>query len=119
MDRVRGFGVQTATGTEKLTRKHVEGKLFAAGRPYQKPEQFLTSYAHDISSLPEPYNHAASYLDGLGVHERDVWTTMLPAAAAFRREAGDHSPEPYELLAKTRAWCATIVQDELNRVAKD
>jgi hypothetical protein len=117
--RVRGFGVQAVTASEVQKRKHKAGKLFAAGRPYQKPEEFLTSYAADISSLPEPYNHAASYLDGLGAHERDVWTTMLPSVAAFRREAGESPPEPYELLARTRSWCATVVNDELKRVAKD
>lgn len=116
--RVRGYGVQAVTESPEPTRVHAEGKLFAAGRSYQKPEEFLTSYAKDISGLPEPYNHAASYLDGLGAHERDVWTTMLPSAAAFRREAGDRPPEPFELLSKTRSWCATVVNDELKRVAK-
>ncbi|OHD10562.1 MAG: hypothetical protein A2Z96_01975 [Spirochaetes bacterium GWB1_48_6] len=118
LDRVRGFGVQAATESKNQTRKCVEGKLFAAGRPYQKPEEFLTSYAQDISSLPEPYNHAASYLDSLGAHERDVWTTMLPSAAAFRREAGETPPEPFELLSMTRSWCATVVLDEVKRVAR-
>jgi len=117
--RIKGFGVQAVTESGKLMKKHVEGKLFAAGRAYQKPEEFLTSYVDDIRSLPEPYNHAAAYLDGLGAHERDVWTTMLPSAAAFRREAGEAPPEPFELLSKTRSWCATVVHDELKRVAKD
>jgi len=116
--RVRGFGVHAATASEVPSRRKKPGKLFAAGRPYQKPEEFLTSYAKDIGSLPEPYNHAASYLDGLGAHEKDVWTTMLPSVAAFRREAGELPPEPYELLSRTRSWCATVVLDELKRVAK-
>lgn len=117
--RYKGFGVKANTESKELKSIHSKGKLFAAGRSFQKPEEFLTSYAEDISNLPEPFHHAASYLDSLGVHERDVWTTMLPSAAAFRRAAGEFPPEPYELLSKTRLWCAAIVHDELKRIAKD
>jgi len=119
IERVRGFGVKAATDSGGRVQKRDEGRFFAAGRTYQKPQEFLASYANDIAALPEPYNHAAAYLDSLGAHEKDVWTTMLPSAAAFRREAGDTPPEPFELLARTRAWCATVVMDELKRVARD
>jgi len=119
IDRVRGYGVTAHTDSSADRIKRIEGRVFAAGRPYQKPAAFLESYAQDILALPAPYRHAAAYLDGLGAHEKDVWTTMLPSAAAFRREAGDYPPAPYELLEQTRAWCATVVQDELNRVSED
>ncbi|MBU0928787.1 MAG: DUF115 domain-containing protein [Spirochaetes bacterium] len=115
LDRVRGHGVRAGTDSGGRDRRVLEGRVFAAGRPYLKPREFLESYAKDIGSLPAPYGQAASYLDGLGAHEKDVWMTMLPSAAAFRREAGDEPPDPCELLALTRSWCATVVSDELAR----
>jgi hypothetical protein len=115
IDRVRGNGVRADIAIKEGDRNRFEGKVFAAGRPYQKPEEFLQSYAEDIGALPEPYRHAVTYLDGLGAHEKDVWTTMLPAAAAFRREAGDSPPDPCELLIQTRSWCTTEVLEQLSR----
>jgi hypothetical protein len=118
LDRVKGYGVATNTPDRPSVKHRVSGKVFAAGRPFQRPDEFLSAYAADISSLPEPFSHAAAYLDGLGAHEKDVWTTMLPSAAAFRREAGAEPPTPSELLAQTRAWCRTVVKEELDRGSK-
>ena len=92
-----------------------EGRVFAAGRPFQNPTGFLSSYVKEMEALPEPYEHAAAYLDGLSPHEKDVWTTMLPSTASFRREAGDIPPAPVEILKKTRDWCICIVREELQR----
>jgi hypothetical protein len=115
LERIRGNGVRTAISVQPGGLRKVTGRVFAAGRPFQKPEDFLRSYAAEIDALPEPFRHAAAYLDGLGAHEKDVWTTMLPSAAAFRREAGDTPPAPYELLSRTRSWCASVVHEELRR----
>jgi len=117
IERVRGTGVSANTGEGCRAEKRLSGRVFAAGRPFQRPQEFLASYAGDIDALPEPYSQAAAYLDGLGAHEKDVWMTMLPSAAAFRREAGDAPPDPRELLSRTRAWCSAVVRDELSRAA--
>ncbi|MBN2875874.1 MAG: motility associated factor glycosyltransferase family protein [Spirochaetales bacterium] len=118
LDRVRGYGVVTTNTVDvPPTGSRSTGRVFAAGRAFQSPEQFLSTYASDIQSLPTPYRHASSYLDGLGAHEKDVWTTMLPSAAAFHREAGDNTLEPSELLAQTRSWCELVVRQELSRGA--
>ncbi len=115
LERIRGNGVSTAISVQEAGSRKISGRIFAAGRPFQKPEDFLRSYAAEIDALPEPFRHAAAYLDGLDAHEKDVWTTMLPSAAAFRREAGDAPPAPYELLSRTRSWCATVVHEEVRR----
>jgi len=118
LERIKGFGVATRPTDRNFIKRRIMGKVFAAGRPFQRPDEFLSAYASDIESLPEPFSHAATYLDGLGAHEKDVWTTMLPSAAAFRREAGTKPPGPFELLVQTRAWCSTVVREELNRKSK-
>ena len=118
IERVRGTGVPAATEYASPNPARASGRVFAAGRAFQRPEEFLAAYAKDIAALPEPSSQAAAYLDGLDAHQKDVWTTMLPSAAAFRREAGASPPDPSELLSRTRVWCMTVVQDELSRVAK-
>lgn len=117
LERVRGAGVPAVMARPQAAQRQPRGRVFAAGRAFQRPDVFLASYARDIAALPEPYGQAAAYLDRLDAHEKDVWTTMLPAAAAFRREAGDRPPEPSRLLAITRDWCSGVVQDELERAA--
>jgi hypothetical protein len=114
--RVRGHGVITEMGTTRArTLRDREGRVFAAGRPFQNPTKFLTAYMQEMEALPEPYEHAAAYLDGLNPHEKDIWTTMLPSTAAFRREAGNAPPAPVEILKQTRDWCIRIVREELQR----
>lgn len=115
IERERGFGVRADTLRDVAPRGRDSGRVFAAGRPYQKPLEFLAAYHADIVALPAPYRHAAAYLDGLSPHEKDVWTTMLPAAAVLRRLAGDTQAGPDELLTDTRDWCAGIVLNELRR----
>ncbi|GAB1433494.1 hypothetical protein MASR2M29_21200 [Spirochaetota bacterium] len=112
--REQGMGVITRMPlTNKAERKDA-GKVFASGRPFMSPEDFLADYKADIASLAEPQGQAQAYLDALSAHDKDLWTTMLPAAAAFRRESGQHPPGPSELLAETRVWCMLVIGDELN-----
>lgn len=116
LDRVRGNGVAASIEAGAVPRATNAGRVFAAGKPFQKPREFLAGYADDISKLPAPHEHAAGYLDALNAHQQDVWTTMLPSAAAFRREAGETPPRPADLLALTSAWCEAVVRGELARV---
>jgi hypothetical protein len=118
VERVRGHGVAADMGLSRpRTMRDREGRVFAAGRPFQNPTEFLSAYAQDMEALPEPYEQAAAYLDALSPHEKDVWTTMLPSTAAFRREAGIVPPAPVQILKHTRDWCIRIVREELQRKA--
>lgn len=116
VDRRRGLGVRASTDYPERASDRRPGRVFAAGRPYQSPLAFLSGYEAALAALPEPSGPAAAYVDGLSARERDAWTTILPSAAAFRREAGDKAPEPSRLLGETRSWCLGIVRDELERL---
>jgi hypothetical protein len=113
--RHRGRGVETIMRQNAGTtgqQRHF-GRVFAAGRPFKQPAIFLADYLDELAALPEPREPAATYIDGLTGHQRDIWTTLLPSAAAIRREAGQHPPGPVELLQLTRLWCAETVRQEL------
>lgn len=111
--RHRGDGVRTDIQFQGRGKTGFSGRIFAAGRPFQRPDQFLAYYLTELEGLPRPQEPAAIYLDGLTGRERDVWTTILPSAAAIRREAGEHTPSPVALLAETRDWCIRTVKAEL------
>ncbi|TFG84904.1 MAG: DUF115 domain-containing protein [Spirochaetales bacterium] len=98
------------------------GRMFAAGRSFQSPEKFLSSYLSDLQALPAPprsgkASEAALYLDGLEAESRDVWTTLLPAVAAFRREAGAGPSSGKRVLSDTREWSVEVVREELKALS--
>jgi hypothetical protein len=111
--RHRGAGVMTDIRFQGSAKDRFRGRVFAAGRPFQRPDEFLAYYLAELEGLPCPQEPAATYLDDLTGRERDVWTTMLPSAAAIRREAGEQTPSPVDLLAETREWCIRTVKAEL------
>ncbi|MBU0936085.1 MAG: DUF115 domain-containing protein [Spirochaetes bacterium] len=90
------------------------GKVFAAGRLFRSTQEFLEEYRDDIAGLELPGSSAGLYLAGLKHKERDIWMTLLPAAAAIRRESGDPNPEPEAILETTRRWCLSKVQEALD-----
>jgi hypothetical protein len=111
--RHRGSGVQTLIQFNPDNSTGHAGRVFASGRPFQKPAEFLAYYLKELEGLPDPREPAAIYLDDLSGRERDVWTTILPSAAALRRESGGQSASPVTLLAETREWCIKTVKAEL------
>jgi len=111
--RHRGSGVRTEIKFQGSGKSRMQGRVFAAGRPFQRPDEFLAYYLAELEGLPRPQEPAATYLDDLTGRERDVWTTILPSAAAIRREAGEAIPSPGALLSETREWCIKTVKAEL------
>lgn len=93
-----------------------EGKLrrvFAAGRAPCPASDFLARYAKDLRSLPPPRDPAISYLGSLAPEQRDLWTTLLPSASAFQREAGSGGMDAASLLEATRRWAIETVEEAL------
>jgi hypothetical protein len=72
-------------------------RIFAAGRQRIGARSFLKEYRQGIWSLPSPGQNIQSYLNSLTEEERDLFTTLLPQAAAIkRREPGLNPPELIE-----------------------
>ncbi|GAB1481334.1 hypothetical protein MASR2M78_01490 [Treponema sp.] len=84
--------------------------LFVAGKTIESGRQFLAKYADAIEKLPSMENSVASYIQALSADERDVLTTLLPAAAAIRRRSTEADAE--KMLKSVKAYCLS----ELHRV---
>jgi hypothetical protein len=113
---LRGKGVAIATRTGKATgaaRREGERILFAAGRASESASSFLGRYAKGLAALPEPRGSASTYLSSLDPKERDLWTTLLPSAAALQRTAGGQTGDPAGLLSETRSWALLEIDEAL------
>ncbi len=106
---VEGRGAPIAVPAGRRTRER-SIRTLAPGAATMRSRDFLLSYAASIRSLPALTTSVASYFAVLEADQRDVLTTLLPAAATIRRR----SPEltPAETLEEVRSYCL----GELDRV---
>jgi hypothetical protein len=101
-------------GSDAPARRKRDRRIFAAGNASCPASEFLGRYAKALRALPRPRDPAIRYLTTLSGEERDLWTTLLPAASAFQREMRGNIPDPAVLLETTRRWAAGIVEDALS-----
>ncbi|HTX74398.1 MAG TPA: hypothetical protein VMC79_16320, partial [Rectinemataceae bacterium] len=107
-----GKGVAIATPT-RAARTRERRPLFAPGPAHQSAATFLEGYATDLRALPEAQDPSLRYLHALSPEQRDLWTTLLPAASTLQREAGERRMAPAELLETTRSWAVKTIEDAL------
>ncbi len=109
-----GLGVEIGIPRGRIPAR-AGARIFAAGPARCTAAEFLEGYLADLKALPPPRDPAVPYLASLEDHERDLWTTLLPAASAFQRSLGPRSaPDPAELLEDTRAWALSVVEETLD-----
>ncbi|WP_043923016.1 6-hydroxymethylpterin diphosphokinase MptE-like protein [Leadbettera azotonutricia] len=78
--------------------------IFSQGPARMKAEKFLALYRQAIEALP-PIGK------DLKDEEQTILTTLLPAAAAFKRRMP--LLKPYELIEETKAWCIKEIDSAL------
>ena len=108
-----GKGVLIRTPRGLPRRETKLRRVFAAGSAPCPASAFLARYAKDLRALPSPRDPAISYLGSLGPEQRDLWTTLLPSASAFQREAGPGGMDAASLLETTRSWAIETVEEAL------
>jgi hypothetical protein len=112
----KGVKIRAPVGHGKRERRL--RRVFAAGSAPCPAAEFLKRYAKDLGALPAPRDPAIPYLGSLGNEERDLWTTLLPAASAFQREAGPGGMDAALLLELTRDWAIRTVEEALSEAPK-
>ena len=109
-----GKGVLIKTPGERHRQESRMRRVFSAGSAPCPASEFLARYANELRALPPPRDPAISYLASLGAEQRDLWTTLLPSASAFQREAGSGGMDAASLLEATRAWAIETVEEALS-----
>lgn len=113
---VRGAGVAIRVGrpAQGSPSRSSRLTLFAPGRSTCTAREFLEGYRDGLLKLSELTPPSALTLRNLSPEEQDLWTTLLPAAAALRRGMGETRITPAELMERTRVWALEIVSSELD-----
>ncbi|MBP7096105.1 MAG: DUF115 domain-containing protein [Spirochaetia bacterium] len=84
--------------------------FFGAGAASTTPERFLRAYRDGLAALDGPAAPAAVHLKRLDAASRDLWTTLLPLAAALGA-GGEAGPEVDLEEARRRAM--ELLDEEL------
>ncbi|NLJ45885.1 MAG: DUF115 domain-containing protein [Treponema sp.] len=87
--------------------------VFAPGKATCTAREFLESYRDGLRGLPELTAPSLRTLRSLSPEQQDLWTTLLPAAAALRKDLGNLQIPPSELMERIRAWTLEVVSAEL------
>jgi hypothetical protein len=90
--------------------------LYSAGRAKSDWKDFLCTYMDNLQELSPPKEPVAKYLVDLSPHERDLWFTLLPAAAALQREKLDHQSKGSIILNEVHAWSMAVLDHYLEDI---
>lgn len=94
--------------------------MFASGKAACTARDFLNAYYQGIKSLSIPDKEEEPlFFNTLKREERDLWTTLLPAAAFFRRHHPLENPPQNLLLKEVREWSLNTVSAALNAFSQD
>lgn len=99
-----------------LTRSGVIGTLFSAGAPAVSWREFIRAYSRSVGALPLPHESLSDYRSSISKEQNDIVTTLLPAAAAIRREQelqgiGKAGPE---ILQDVIKWTRSTIEAYLS-----
>ncbi|MDZ7793414.1 MAG: 6-hydroxymethylpterin diphosphokinase MptE-like protein [Spirochaetia bacterium] len=94
----------------------IVGTLFSAGAAALSWKEFIKSYSQAVESLPLPQESLNHYNSLLSKEQKDIVTTLLPAAAAIRRERELQGGQQTgaEILADVIEWTQATISAHLS-----
>ncbi len=99
-----GDGVRIETENRNSTGLKNQDSAFlpflSAGGPMKSWQDFLNDYIRRLEALPSLVGPPQDYLAALAAEDRQVWATLLPLAASFRK-LSENGPQAVE---KARLW---------------
>ncbi len=110
LETAEGFGAPVRIpGTAERGGRSIG--MLGAGAARSSGDEFLLDYAQSISRLPEPAGSSVcSYIGALNDENRDVFTTLLPTAAAIRKREDGFTTA--QVIAATKGFAL----DEIRKV---
>lgn len=109
----RGIELNLSKGKNEEKGKSAFPLLFAAGSPKSDWKQFLIEYNDALEKLEEPTEPFTTHFHRLPPKERDIWTTLFPAAAAFRQENTGRSLNGIDVLKGVKSWTRGLIGNYL------
>ena len=95
-----------------LSRKNQNREInfVSAGTPYQSSRDFLRAYKNKIAALPEITEPVNEYMNSLSQEEKEVWVTILPTAAQYRKK----TDTGVEAIQNARLWSLELIRRVLD-----
>ncbi|MCL2792366.1 MAG: DUF115 domain-containing protein [Spirochaetaceae bacterium] len=87
-----------------------EHKLFSSGSPKMAWNIFLEGYKEALMALPDFKNQYNKNFNSLSKKEREIWTTIYPVCATFRKELREENFSTPQILRITKEWCINEVE---------
>ncbi len=119
---VRGRIIPVPGQGEKLEiiqnpNKHTSNftSFFSAGKSRSSWYDFLENYRKKILDLPEPAEPLSLYFSMLDFTVTDIWTTLFPIAAVYRKKYRNSNFSSSEILRKVRLWALEATGIYLNK----
>ncbi len=95
--------------------KNVEAfPLFSAGSSRSGWKDFLNAYGKRLESLPVLETNPAVYFSKLEYTDKDIWTTLFPVAAVFRKKYKHMNIDSSFILNEVRIWALDIIKKYLD-----
>ncbi len=112
----KGEKLKPAYGNRERPSSSVIGKLFSAGAASFSWRDFIIDYADAIRNLPLPHESLSDYRAHISKEQKDIVTTLLPAAAAIRREQEMHGAPKggAEILRDVIDWTKSTIDFHLS-----
>lgn len=89
-------------------------QIFSAGRSLKHWVDFLSEYLEGLNNLNVPDNIPVSvYFSDLDPEERDLWVTLLPAAATFQKDDDKLMSAGREVLRLVKTWSIDSIRQFL------
>lgn len=111
---IPGRGAPLNLPVPERSERNRQPLLFGAGKSGNGWKHFLNAYNTAIKNLPPPKDPIMEYLRNLTLGERDLWTTLLPSAAAIKREYTGPGLKGGETLKLVRDWAIGVIRDTLH-----
>ncbi len=106
---VRGEGEAIKVAEKESITDHRFPSILSAGPVNTSWHSFLRTYDKDLSTLPFPEDSVSRYMNSLTPQQKEICITILPAAAAIRKEAAP-GISGAQVLKKTIEWTRTVIQ---------
>ena len=110
-----GKGVQLNLPSSGRAASERRPFLFAAGKSRESWKGFIRTYNEAIRKLPVPGDPVMEYLLNLSLKERDLWTTLLPSAAALKKDLDNNAAGGVEILKMVQDWTLRIIGEFLSK----
>ena len=85
--------------------------FFSSGKNSCSWKTFLENYKEKLKILPSPDISFNSYYQSLTKKEKELWATVFPVCASFRKEHKDDNLKIKDILNESKKWCI----DEINK----